>query len=130
MPEALPPVLTAIALAFLVLTVTALGRRLPVPTPILQVIAGILVGLFPGTSGLRLQPNVVFFVFLPPVLWAAAYFTSLRDFKANLRPIGLLAIGLVLMTTAVVAVTARALRRTAFDMEMPPCWVRRNCRTS
>src|SRR5919205_4425573 len=46
---------------------------------------------------------------LPPVLWAAAFFTSLRDFTANRRPIGLLAIGLVLATSAAVAVAARAL---------------------
>jgi hypothetical protein len=40
-----------------------------------------------------LDPNIVFFVFLPPVLWAAAFFTSLRDFNANRRPIALLAVG-------------------------------------
>ncbi|MGH7301786.1 MAG: Na+/H+ antiporter, partial [Candidatus Rokuibacteriota bacterium] len=48
-----------------------------------------------------------FLIFLPPVLWSAAYFTSLRDFRANLRPITLLAVGLVLATTAVVAAVAR-----------------------
>lgn len=109
MNDALPPVVTGIALAFLVLGVTALSRRLPVPTPILQVGAGLAVGLIPGTAGLRLDPDVVFFVFLPPVLWSAAYFTSFRDFHANLRPIFLLAVGLVLATTAVVAVAAHAL---------------------
>ena len=109
MTDALPPVLTGIAVAFLVLVVTALSRRFPVPTPILQVAAGLLVGLVPGTAGFRLEPSVVFFVFLPPVLWAAAYFTSFRDFKANLRPICLLAVGLVLATTAAVAVAAHAL---------------------
>ena len=50
---------------------------------------------------------VVFLVFLPPVLWAAAYFTSLREFRQSLRPISLLAIGLVLATTAAVAAVAR-----------------------
>jgi CPA1 family monovalent cation:H+ antiporter len=67
------------------------------------------VALVPGVALPQLDPNVVFFVFLPPVLWAAAFFTSVRDFRANLRPIGLLAVGLVLATSAAVALAARAL---------------------
>ena len=54
-----------------------------------------------------LHPDLVFLVFLPPILWAAAYFTSFRDFRANLRPISLLAVGLVAATTAAVAAVAR-----------------------
>jgi len=104
-----PPLVLAIAFAAVVVAITALARRLPVPTPILQVAAGLLVGMVPGVAIPRLEPDIVFFVFLPPVLWAAAFFTSLREFKANLRPIGFLAIGLVLATSAAVAVVARAL---------------------
>ena len=104
-----PPIVIAIAFASVVFAVTAIARRLPMPTPILQVVAGFLVGLVPGLSIPQLEPNLVFFVFLPPVLWAAAFFTSFRDFKANRRPIGLLAIGLVLATSAAVAAAARAL---------------------
>ena len=103
------PVLLAIAFAALVVALTAAARRLPVPTPILQVGAGLLIGLVPGVELPELRPDVVFFVFLPPVLWAAAFFTSLREFKANRRPITLLAVGLVLATSAAVAVAARAL---------------------
>ncbi|CAA9337588.1 MAG: Na+/H+ antiporter [uncultured Gemmatimonadaceae bacterium] len=103
------PVLVAIAFAALVVALTAVARRLPVPTPILQVGAGLLVGLIPGVGIPELEPEVVFFVFLPPVLWAAAFFTSLREFKANARPITLLAVGLVLATSFAVAVAARAL---------------------
>lgn len=103
------PVVFAIAFAVLVVALTALARRLPVPTPILQVAAGLLVGLAPGVAMPELEPELVFFVFLPPILWSAAYFTSLREFKANLRPIGFLAVGLVLATTAAVALAARAL---------------------
>jgi Na+/H+ antiporter len=102
-------VLLAVALGIVSILLSALGRRLPIPTAILQVIRGILVGLAPGASALRVSPDLVFFVFLPPVLWAAAFFTSFRDFKANLRPIGLLAIGLVVVTTAMVAVVVRQL---------------------
>ncbi len=104
-----PPVIFAIAFASLVVALTALARRLPIPSPILQVVAGLLVTLVPGIEIPALDPDIIFFVFLPPILWAAAFFTSLREFKANLRPIGLLAIGLVLVTTVAVAVAARAL---------------------
>jgi monovalent cation/hydrogen antiporter len=102
-------VLLAIALGIVSILLSALGRRLPIPTAVLQVLGGLLVGLVPGAAALRVSPDLVFFVFLPPVLWAAAFFTSYRDFKANLRPIGLLAIGLVIATTAAVAVVARHL---------------------
>ena len=102
-------VLLAVAVAIAAVLLSALGRRLPIPTAILQVIGGLLVGLTPGATALRVSPDLVFFVFLPPVLWSAAFFTSFRDFKANVRPIGLLAIGLVIATTVAVAVTARHL---------------------
>ncbi|MDQ6612861.1 MAG: Na+/H+ antiporter, partial [Gemmatimonadota bacterium] len=71
--------------------------------------AGVLVALVPGVTIPELQPDVVFFVFLPPILWAAAFFTSLREFKKNIRPISYLAIGLVLVTTVAVAFAARLL---------------------
>jgi monovalent cation/hydrogen antiporter len=103
------PIVLAIAFAALIVALTAFARKLPVPTPILQVGAGLLIGLVPALAIPALEPEVVFFVFLPPILWAAAYFTSLRDFTANIRPIGLLAIGLVLATSVIVAITARAL---------------------
>lgn len=104
-----PPILFAIAFAALVIALTALARQLPMPPPILQVGAGLLVAFVPGVVIPDLDPDLVFFVFLPPILWAAAFFTSIREFKANLRPISLLAIGLVLVTTVVVAVIARML---------------------
>ncbi len=102
-------VLLAIAVGIATVLLAALGRKLPIPTAILQVLGGLCVGLIPGAAALRVSPDLVFFVFLPPVLWAAAFFTSFRDFKANLRPIGLLAIGLVIATTGAVAVVARQL---------------------
>ena len=103
------PVVFAIAFAALVVALTALARRLPIPSPILQVGAGLLVALIPGVKLPELEPDIVFFVFLPPILWAAAFFTSLREFKANRRAISYLAIGLVLATTAAVALIARLL---------------------
>jgi CPA1 family monovalent cation:H+ antiporter len=105
----LSPVVLAVAFAALVVALTALARRLPVPTPILQVAAGLVAGMVPGVAFPELHPELVFLVFLPPVLWSAAFFTPLREFKANIRPISLLAVGLVLVTAAVVAVVGRAL---------------------
>jgi Na+/H+ antiporter len=103
------PVVFAIAVAALVVALTALARRLPVPTPILQVAAGFAVALIPGVAIPDLDPDLVFFVFLPPILWSAAMFTSVREFKRNFGPIGALAVGLVLVTTAAVALAAHAL---------------------
>lgn len=103
------PVLVVIAFAVIVVTLTALARRLPVPTPILQVAAGLALSLIPGLHVPELEPELVFFLFLPPILWAAAFFTSVREFRANLRAISLLAVGLVTATTAIVAVTVHAL---------------------
>jgi Na+/H+ antiporter len=104
-----PPVVIAIVIALLVVAVTALGRRLPIPTPILQLTAGALVGLLPGVTMPALDPDLVFFVFLPPILWSAAFFTSLREFRANLRPITFLAVGVVVVTAAVVAIVTKQL---------------------
>jgi CPA1 family monovalent cation:H+ antiporter len=89
-----------------VLALTTIARRLLIPYPILLVIGGLVLGALPGLPVIHLDPDLVFLVFLPPILWAAAYFTSWRDFRANLRPISLLATGLVLATTAAVAVVA------------------------
>ena len=54
----------------------------------------------------ELDPELVLLIFLPPLLYSAAFFSNLRELRANARPIGLLAIGLVIATTVVVAVVA------------------------
>jgi CPA1 family monovalent cation:H+ antiporter len=79
--------------------VALVAQKLRVPYPILMVVGGLLMGLIPGFPRIRLNPEVVFLFFLPPLLFPAALFTSWRDFHANLRPISLLAVGLVLFTT-------------------------------
>jgi len=91
------------------LGLTALARRLLIPYPILLVLGGLALAFIPGVPSLALEPDLVFVVFLPPILWAAAYFTSLREFRRNLRAIGLLAIGLVLITTLAVGWVAHAI---------------------
>ena len=82
------------------------AARLKVSYPIFLVIGGLAIGFIPRLPLVELDPEVVFLVFLPPLLYYAALLTSWRDFKANLRPIGLLAIGLVLFTTCAVAAVA------------------------
>src|SRR5688572_2391797 len=104
--ESLHHVETIILLLAVVVALTTIARRLLIPYPILLVIGGLTLAVLPGLPVIHLHPDLVFVVFLPPILWAAAYFTSWRDFRANLRPIGLHAVGLVLVTTAAVAVVA------------------------
>jgi Na+/H+ antiporter len=91
-----------------VLALTTAARKFAIPYPILLVIGGLILSFVPGLPSIRLDPDLIFLVFLPPLLWAAAYFTSWRDFRANARPITLLAVGLVLVTTAAVAGVAHA----------------------
>src|SRR5215212_4489353 len=74
--------------------------------PILLVLGGLALGFVPGLPAVELDPELVFLLFLPPLLYYEALFTSWRDFRFNLRPILLLAVGLVLMTTVVVAAVA------------------------
>jgi CPA1 family monovalent cation:H+ antiporter len=95
-------------LVVVVLAVTV-SRRLGIPYPILLVGLGILIGLFPGMPQVDLAPDLVFLLFLPPILFGAGFLTSVRDFRANLRPILLLAVGLVLVTTLAVGVVMHSL---------------------
>src|SRR5918995_5214604 len=86
-----------------------LARVLRVPYPVFLVIGGLALGFVPGLSTVDISPEVIFLVFLPPLLNYAAFFSSPRDLRAHLRPIALLAIGLVLFTMAAVALVAHLL---------------------
>jgi Na+/H+ antiporter len=79
------------------------AERVGVPYPVLLVAVGALLSWLPWVSVPQLSPEVVFYVFLPPLLYYAANFIAPDDLRANARPIGLLAIGLVVVTTAAVA---------------------------
>jgi Na+/H+ antiporter len=99
-----------LALLFVVAALAALAARLRVPYPILLVIGGAALGFAPRLPPIQINPEVVFLVFVPPLVFAAAFFTSWRDFVAKLRPILSLAVGLVLASTlAIAAVTHLAL---------------------
>jgi CPA1 family monovalent cation:H+ antiporter len=97
---------------FLLLCAVALGwvsRRAGLPYPIALVLGGGALGFIPKLPQLQFDPQYLLVLVLPPILYQAALLTSWRDFKANLRPIGLLAIGLVIVTMLVVAATMRFL---------------------
>src|SRR3989441_394262 len=98
--------LVGLLLAVAAMLVTA--PLLRIPYPIFLVLGGLALGFMPGIPTLQLPPDVVLIAVLPPLLYTSAFFTSLRDLRANARPIGMLAIGLVIATMTVVAVVAHA----------------------
>jgi NhaP-type Na+/H+ or K+/H+ antiporter len=93
-------------LLFLVAALPILARKVQIPYPILFVIGRLLLGWRPGLPSITLNPELVFLFCLPPLLFPPALCTSRRDFRANLRPISSLAVGLVLFTTVTVAYLA------------------------
>jgi monovalent cation/hydrogen antiporter len=99
-------------LLFLLLCAMALGwiaRRAGLPYPIALVLGGGVLGFVPHLPQLQLDPQYLLVIVLPPILYQAALLTSWRDFKANLRPISLLAIGLVIVTTLAVGTALKLL---------------------
>jgi Na+/H+ antiporter len=103
------PVEAFVLLMAAVIGVVLIGRRLKVPYPIALVLGGLGISMIPGLPPVRIHPDIIFLVFLPPLLFAAAWFTSVHDLKANFRPIILLAVGLVLFTTVAVGFAVHAL---------------------
>jgi CPA1 family monovalent cation:H+ antiporter len=95
-----------VGLLLMVAALAMFARKVEIPYPILFVLGGLLLGWIPGLPNITLNPELVFLFCLPPLLFPAALSTSWRDFRANLRPISLLAIGLVLFTTVTVAYLA------------------------
>lgn len=86
-----------------------LSNRYKFPFPIVLILCGIAISIIPGLPIISLSPEVVFIIFLPPLLYGAAWSTSWHEFKAAIRPISLAAIGLVLFTMLAVACAAHAL---------------------
>ncbi len=95
-------------LLFAVAVLAGLGLRSGVPYPVALVLGGLVIGLVPGLPSPELDPDIVFFVFLPPLLYAAAIAVSAHELKANWAPITLLAVGLVMVTIGAVAAVANA----------------------
>ena len=98
-----------ISLLVAVALLGAAATRLGVPYPILLVLGGLVLGFVPGIPDVRLAPELVLVVFLPPLLYSGAFFASVRDLRADARTITLNATGLVLATACAVAVVTHAL---------------------
>src|SRR5208283_5109051 len=96
-------------LLIVVAALAILAKKVALPYPVLLVLAGLALGFVPGLPAVQLEPDMVFLLLLPPLLYPAAIFTSWRDFRANLKLISLHAVGLVLLTSVVVALVAHAL---------------------
>src|SRR3954467_8688871 len=101
--------LLIVGLLVAVAGLSALARMLRIPYPIVLVIGGGAVGFIPGLPKFELDPDVVLLVFLPPLVYAAAFFSDFRYIRGNLRGLTLSSVGLVLATMTAVAVVAHAL---------------------
>lgn len=97
------PVLIGLAIAVAIVASAELSRRTRVPEPCFLVVAGLAVSVVPGIAAVRLPPHVVFYGFLPPLLYSAAFLTAPREVRENWLSILLLAIGLTTATMFAVA---------------------------
>jgi CPA1 family monovalent cation:H+ antiporter len=89
-----------------VAALASVARRLSIPYPIALVVGGLVLAVMPGLPRVQLDPDLVFLLFLPPLVYAAGWTTSWRDVVVHLRSILVLAVVLVLVTTVVVGVVA------------------------
>src|SRR5579863_3783944 len=102
----LPTIEILISLLAVIAAISLLARRLELPPAILLVAAGVALALIPGLPTVRLAPEFVLLFVLPPVIYSSAVAMDWREFRFNLRPISLLAVGCVLFTTLAVAAAA------------------------
>lgn len=101
--------LQIMGLLFAVMLLVLLARRIKIAYPIFLVIAGLGIAFIPGMPRLHLDPDLIFLVFLPPLLYEAAWYTSWNDFWKWKRPIVLLAFGLVFFTSTIIAYTSSSM---------------------
>jgi CPA1 family monovalent cation:H+ antiporter len=101
--------LLVLSLLFVISILTMISGKLKIAYPIFLVISGLLISLIPGIPPITLNPDLVFLIFLPPLLYAAAWNTSWNEFWRMKRPISLLGFGLVICTSAAVAFTSNLL---------------------
>jgi CPA1 family monovalent cation:H+ antiporter len=98
-----------ISLLVAVAGLAAAARAVNIPYPIVLVVGGLVLGFVPGLPDVHLEPDLVLVLFLPPLLYSAAFFANLNELRRDLRGISLLAVGLVLATMCAVALVAHAL---------------------
>src|SRR6185437_13981682 len=93
-------------LLIVIAAVAAIAARLRVPPAILLVLTGVVLALAPGLPPVELAPEFVLLLVLPPIIYSSAVAMSWREFRFNLRPISLLAVGCVVFTTIAAAAAA------------------------
>jgi CPA1 family monovalent cation:H+ antiporter len=99
----IPTIQLMVLLLIVISAVAVVAARLNIPPAILLVITGVILALIPGLPTVRLAPEFVLLIVLPPIVYSSAVAMSWREFQFNLRPISLLAVGCVLFTTAAAA---------------------------
>ena len=101
--------LLILSLLFVVFMLVMLGQKLKISYPIFLVLAGLGISLIPGIPRIEVEPEIIFLIFLPPLLYEAAWYTSWNNFRNWIRPIGMLAVGLVFFTSVIVAYVSYAI---------------------
>jgi Na+/H+ antiporter len=99
----IPTIQILVLLLIVIAAVAVAAARLKIPPAILLVITGVILALIPGLPTVKLAPEFVLLIVLPPLIYSSAVAMSWREFKFNLRPISLLAVGCVLFTTIATA---------------------------
>jgi len=101
--------LIVLSLLFAVFMLTMLGQKLKISYPIFLVLAGLGISFIPGIPQIEIKPDMIFLLFLPPLLYEAAWYTSWNDFWKWRRPVGMLAFGLVFLTSMIIAYVSTAM---------------------
>src|SRR4051794_26194324 len=104
----MPALMLVLGLLVATAALYEVARRIGIPYPTVLVLGGIALAVVPGLPSVTLEPDLVLFVFLPPVLFAAAFETPIRDLRANMAPLFRLAVGLVVFTIVAVAIVTQA----------------------
>lgn len=108
-----------IGLLLAIAVLAGLARLIGVPYPVVLVLGGLAIGLIPGVPHVRVNPDLILLVFLPPLLYSAAFLLSAGELRAHARSIFLLAIGLVVVTMVIVAAAAHQFA----DLDWPQAFV-------
>lgn len=109
---------TVLSLVILATVVATFARRWRIPAPSLLVVAGLAVALLPGTPEIRISPDIIGLVVLPPLLYASAEDLSWRELRAVWKPVGVLSVGLVLASAAAVGAVASLVTPLTWQMAL------------
>src|SRR5437879_792401 len=107
---------TLVVLLIVIAAVAVIAARLAIPPASLLVVTGVVLALIPGLPTVELAPDFVLLLVLPPVIYSSAVAMSWREFRYNLRPISLLAVGCVVFTTIATAATTHWLLGLAWPV--------------